>query len=155
VASSPDKRAVARAAGADEVVGVDDFVATVAELTGGRGVDLVADPVGGDRFEDSLRCLADEGRLLVVGFAAGSIPSVRVNRLLLRNLVVIGVNWGRHAFADPTAAAREWSRLQPHVVAGRLVAPVAEIHPLAEVTMALRRLDERTATGKLLLRVRP
>ena len=93
--STEEKAAFARAAGADETVLVDGFKDAVKDLTGGRGVDVVLDVVGGDAFTDSLRCLAEQGRLLVVGFAAGQgIPEVKVNRLLLGNLDVRGVGWG-------------------------------------------------------------
>ena len=87
-----------RAAGADEAVLLDGFKDAVAELTGGRGVDVVVDVVGGEAFLDSLRMLAPQGRLLVVGFAAGQgIPEVKVNRLLLNNIDVRGVGWGGYA----------------------------------------------------------
>ncbi len=95
VVSSPDKGDVARAAGAHEVVLADGFRDAVAGLTNGRGVDVVVDPVGGDRFTDSLRSLAPGGRLLVIGFTAGSIPEVKVNRLLLGNISVVGRRVGR------------------------------------------------------------
>src|SRR5512133_1100558 len=88
VVSDAAKEATAVAAGADEVVPADGFLAGVRGLTEGRGVDLVADPVGGDRFTDSLRSLAVEGRLLVIGFTSGEIPTVKVNRLLLDNISV-------------------------------------------------------------------
>src|SRR3712207_3911041 len=85
VVCSEGKGETARAAGADEVVLADGFRDRVKELTGGRGVDVVADPVGGDRFTDSLRSLAREGRLLVLGFTGGGVPPAKANRLLLNN----------------------------------------------------------------------
>ena len=94
VVSSEGKAQVARDAGAHDVVPAEGFRDAVRDLTSGRGVDVVVDPVGGDRFTDSLRSLAPGGRLLVIGFTAGSIPEVRVNRLLLGNLSVVGVGWG-------------------------------------------------------------
>lgn len=101
VVSTADKERVARTAGADEVVRADGpWREQVAELTGG-GVDVVLDPVGGDRFLDSLRSLREGGRLVVVGFTGGSIPEVRVNRLLLRNTEVIGAGWGAWAMSRP------------------------------------------------------
>ncbi|MGH9123337.1 MAG: NADPH:quinone oxidoreductase family protein, partial [Acidimicrobiales bacterium] len=105
VVSTDTKADVARAAGADEVVRSggpwkDDVLA----LTGDRhGVDVVLDPVGGDRFTDSLRVLREGGRLLVVGFTAGSIPEVRVNRLLLNNIEVVGAGWGAYVLKHPDA----------------------------------------------------
>jgi NADPH:quinone reductase-like Zn-dependent oxidoreductase len=94
VVSSEAKADVARAAGASDVVLADGFKDAVKELTDGRGVDIVVDPVGGDRFTDSLRSLAPGGRLLVVGFTGGEIPTVKVNRLLLNNVDAVGVGWG-------------------------------------------------------------
>ena len=103
VVSSADKGEVARAAGAHEVVLAEGFRDAVAGLTNRRGVDVVVDPVGGDRFTDSLRSLAPGGRLLVIGFTAGSIPEVKVNRLLLGNISVVGSGGAR---GGPVAAAR-------------------------------------------------
>ena len=94
VVSTEDKAEVARAAGASDVVLVDGWLDKVRELTGGRGVDVVVDPVGGDRFTDSIRSLARGGRVLVLGFTGGEIPTVKVNRLLLNNVEVVGVGWG-------------------------------------------------------------
>ena len=113
VVSSDDKAQVARSAGAHEVVAADGFRDAVAELTAGHGVDVVVDPVGGDRFTDSLRSLAPGGRLLVVGFTAGSIPEVRVNRLLLGNISVVGVGWGAwwtHPSGPGAAEQPGWQR---------------------------------------------
>src|SRR5262245_11271469 len=98
VVSTEEKAALAREAGADHAVLLDGFKEAVATITGGSGVDVVVDVVGGDVFLDSLRSLAPRGRLLVVGFAAGQgIPEVKVNRLLLNNIDVRGVNWGGYA----------------------------------------------------------
>ena len=101
VVSTEDKADVARAAGATDVVLADGFKDAVKELTGGRGVDVVVDPVGGDRFTDSLRSLAPGGRLLVIGFTGGEIPTVKVNRLLLNNVDAVGVGWGAWAATHP------------------------------------------------------
>ena len=101
VVSSDEKEQVARDAGADEVVRSDGpWREQAVELTGG-GVDVVLDPVGGDRFTDSLRSLREDGRVVVVGFTGGSIPEVKVNRLLLRNTAVIGAGWGGYAMSKP------------------------------------------------------
>ncbi len=153
VVSSDDKAAVAREAGADEVVGLD-FLGAVKELTGGRGVDVVMDPVGGDRFTDSLRCLAREGRLLVVGFTAGDIPNVKVNRLLLNNISVVGVGWGAFWMADPAYLHEQWQRLLPHLTSGALVPLVGNSYALEDAAEALLELDERRAKAKVLLAVR-
>ena len=91
----------------------------VKELTGGRGVDIVLDVVGGDLFTDSLRCLAEQGRLLVVGFAAGQgIPEVKVNRLLLNNVDVRGVGWGAYAMTRQDFMQQQWAELLPMIESG-------------------------------------
>ena len=120
VASSDDKRAIATQAGADDVIAPDGFKDAVMELTDGRGVDIVVDPVGGDRFTDSLRSLAVEGRLLVIGFTGGAIPEVKVNRLLLNNVSVVGVGWGAYALSRPGHVGREWEAMLPHLRSGAL-----------------------------------
>jgi NADPH:quinone reductase len=151
VTSTEEKAAMARAAGAHEVVGVEGFREAVRELTGGEGVDLVLDPVGGDRVTDSLRCLRRRGRLLVVGFTDGQIPSVKVNRLLLNNLDVVGVGWGAHWLAEPDHPGRQWDELLPDLRAGRLLPPIGARHPLEEAAEAVASLEERRAVGKVLL----
>jgi len=154
VTSSPEKADVARAAGADETVAADGFLARVKELTGGEGVDVVVDPVGGDRFTDSLRSLRTEGRLLVVGFTGGDIPTVRVNRLLLNNIAVVGVGWG--AFWTPRRdyPREQWAELLPLLRACRITPPIGGLHPLDDAAAALAEIDERRATGKVVLAVR-
>ncbi len=154
VVSSEAKGKAARAAGADEVVLADGFLERVKELTGGRGVDLVADPVGGDRFTDSLRSLAREGRLLVLGFTGGEIPTVRVNRLLLNNISVVGVGWGAFWTGEPGYVQEQWRDLQPLLERGALQPVLGSVHDLADAAAAVTELDERRATGKVLLRVR-
>ena len=154
VVSSPEKGEVARAAGASDVVAVEGFRDAVKQLTGGRGVDLVVDPVGGDRFTDSLRSLATEGRLLVIGFTGGEIPTVKVNRLLLNNLSVVGVGWGAYWLNDLPYLQRQWADLLPLLEAGVLDPPIGTVHPLADAALALAELDERRAAGKVLLAVR-
>ena len=154
VVSTEAKGEVARKAGADEVVLADGFLAAVKELTGGRGVDLVMDPVGGDRFTDSLRSLAREGRLLVVGFTGGTIPEVRVNRLLLNNISVVGVGWGAFWMTDPSYLQEQWARLLPHLEDGSLDPLVGNSYPLEQAADALLELDERRALAKVLIRCR-
>ena len=151
VASTEEKAEVARAAGAHEAVLADGFKDSVHELTGGEGVDLVVDPVGGDRFTDSLRCLAPEGRLLVVGFAAGEIPTVKVNRLLLNNIDVVGVGWGAYAFAHPGYLQEQWAELEPHLRTGALDPMIGTTLPLERAAEALAIIDERRVTGKVVL----
>jgi NADPH:quinone reductase len=155
VVSTEDKAEVARQAGADEAVLAEGFLPAVKELTAGKGVDVVVDPVGGDRFTDSLRSLAPEGRLLVVGFTGRSIPTVKVNRLLLTNTEVVGVGWGAHAFRSPGYLQEQWSRLVPFIEGGHIRPPLGRSFSLDDAAQALIELDERRATGKVLLEVRP
>ena len=151
VASTEEKAEVARAAGAHDAVLADGFKDAVRELTGGAGVDLVVDPVGGDRFTDSLRCLAPEGRLLVVGFTAGEIPTVKVNRLLLNNIDVVGVGWGAYAFARPGYLSKQWAELEPHLRSGALDPVISTTLPLERAAEALTIIDDRRVTGKVVL----
>jgi NADPH2:quinone reductase len=151
VTSTPEKAEVARNAGAHEVVAVEGFREQVQELTGGDGVDVVLDPVGGDRVTDSLRCLRKRGRLLVVGFTGGQIPTVKVNRLLLGNLDVVGVGWGAYWQTDRTYLARQWADLFPDLQAGRLLPPIGARHPLEDAAGAVASLEERRALGKVLV----
>jgi NADPH:quinone reductase len=148
VTSTPEKGAIALEAGADEFVLPDGFK-DVAKEQG--GVDIVVDPVGGDRFTDSLRSLKDDGRLLVIGFTAGEIPTVKVNRLLLNNVSVVGVGWGAYVLQRPGHIAKEWAALEPHLKNGAIQPVVGPTFPLAEAAQALLTLDERRATGKVLL----
>jgi len=148
VTSTPEKGEVATAAGADKVVLADGFKDAVKEA---GGVDIVVDPVGGDRFTDSLRCLKEDGRLLVIGFTAGEIPTVQVNRLLLNNVSVVGVGWGAYVLKRPGFVRTEWDALLPHVASGTISPPVGATFALDEAADALLTLDERRATGKVLL----
>lgn len=154
VVSSEAKRAIAAQAGADDVILADGFLDATKSLTGGRGVDVVLDPVGGDRFTDSLRSLAPEGRLLVVGFTGGEIPTVKVNRLLLNNVDVVGVGLGAFLMREPSLLQDEWAKLVPHLEAGRLDPPIGATYPMAEASRALVEMDARRAAGKIVLRVR-
>jgi len=154
VVSSADKERVAREAGADEVVRAEGFRDAVKELTGGTGVDIVLDPVGGDRFVDSLRTLARGGRLLVVGFTGRSIPEVKVNRLLLRNTAVVGAAWGEWILGMPPEARRIGDAVNELAEAGHVRPVVGARLPLERGAEAVRMLDERGALGKVVLDVR-
>ena len=155
VVSSDEKAAMARRAGADETVLLDGFKDAVMELTGGRGVDVVVDVVGGDAFTDSLRSLATQGRLLVVGFAAGQgIPEVRVNRLLLNNVDVRGVGWGAYAMVRPGYMLEQWRALVPMIESGVVKPPIGATYDLADFGRALVDMDERRTLGKSVVRVR-
>jgi NADPH:quinone reductase len=154
VVSSDAKVAAARDAGADEVLLADGFRDAVKDLTGGQGVDVVMDPVGGDRFTDSLRSLRPLGRLLVVGFTGGEIPTVKVNRLLLNNLDVVGVGWGAYLAGAPGYMREQWDEVAALLADGRARVVEGQEYPLADARQALLDMDARTLTGKALLTVR-
>lgn len=152
VASTEEKRAIARAAGADDAVPADGFLAALKELDGFDGVDIVVDPVGGDRFIDSLRSLRRHGRLLVIGFAdEGNIPEVKVNRLLLRNTSIMGVGWGEYALTNLAFLQEQWAALLPHIESGVIRPPIGSEFALADAGRALSLMDGRGALGKIVL----
>ena len=154
VVSSDVKQQVALQAGADHVVRSDGpWKDEVKELSGG-GVEVVFDPVGGSRFTDSLRALREGGRLLVVGFAGGSIPEVKVNRLLLGNTEVIGAGWGGYVMGRPEVNLEIGAAVNRLIEQGNVAPIVGERFPLERAADALRFLDERRATGKVVLDVR-
>jgi NADPH:quinone reductase len=154
VVSTAEKGDIARAAGATDVVLADGFKDSVKELTDGRGVDIVVDPVGGDRFTDSLRSLAPGGRLLVVGFTGGEVPTVKVNRLLLNNVDAVGVGWGAWTMSHPGYLAQQWTELEPLLASGAVPAPQPDVYPLERAGEAIASLENRTARGKVVLKVR-
>ena len=155
VVSTEEKAEIARRAGADEVVLLDGWKDAVKELTGGTGVEVVLDVVGGDVFMDSLRSLAPQGRLLVVGFAAGQgIPEVKVNRLLLNNTDVRGVGWGAYAMARPGYMHRQWAELVPMMDSGVIKPPIGRTYAFEEFGQALIDMDERRTLGKGVVHVR-
>lgn len=153
VVSNDAKADLARSAGADEVVPVDGFRDAVREVTGGAGVDVVMDVVGGDLMTDSLRSLAPLGRVLVVGFAAGTIPEVRVNRLLLNNVDVRGVGWGAYAMARPGFMHQQWQRLVPMIESGVIAPPIGTTYELEDYGRALQEMQDRATLGKSVARV--
>jgi NADPH:quinone reductase len=137
--------------GADVVLPLTDgWAQAVRDHTDGRGVDIVVDPVGGSAFDDAIRVLAIDGKLLVIGFAAGAIPTVKVNRLLLRNIGVLGVAWGEYLHQVPGAAALFAWGLNQLVSAG-LKPPPPQRYPLSEGSAALQALADGGVFGKLVL----
>lgn len=160
-AGSADKLAAARAHGADHVIGYRDrgFREAVLALTGGRGADVVFDPVGGDVFDQSLRCIAPLGRIIPMGFASGRIPQIPANLLLVKNLTVIGLYWGFYmawgkSQADPQTRARVRSlfdELFRLFEAGALRPVTDSILPLADFATGLRRIENRSVIGKIAL----
>jgi NADPH:quinone reductase len=154
VVSSDEKERVAREAGADEVVRSDGAWKDEAKELSGGGVDVVVDPVGGDRFTDSLRSLREGGRLVVVGFTGGSIPEVKVNRLLLNNTEVVGAGWGAFVMGKP-GVNREIGEAVNRLVDEGFVRPIVGARfPLERAREALELIDGRGATGKVVLELR-
>jgi NADPH2:quinone reductase len=152
VVSNEAKAQVAREAGADEVLRSDGPWKDEAKALG--GVDVVLDPVGGERFTDSLRCLREDGRLVVVGFTGGSIPEVKVNRLLLNNVEVVGAGWGAYALAKPALCREIGDALAAMIEQGFVRPLVGARFALEQASQALLAIDERRATGKVVLDVR-
>ncbi len=152
--STADKVEPARQAGADEVFLVEPgWRERVVAATGGRGADVVYDPVGGDRFDEAVRCLAPAGRLLVIGFAGGGIPTVKVNRLLLRNVSVVGAAWGEWVSRDPQMPVGIGKEIDRLIRAGAIRPVIGEVLPLERGAEAFRLLAERKAVGKVILKV--
>jgi NADPH:quinone reductase len=154
VVSSDEKERVARAAGADEVVRSGGPWKDEAKEWSGGGVDVVIDPVGGDRFTDSLRSLGEGGRCVVVGFTAGSIPEVRVNRLLLNNVEVVGAGWGAYVMGKPHVNREIGAAVNRLVDEGAVRPIVGSRFPLERAADALELLEARAATGKVVLELR-
>ncbi|HEY4451575.1 MAG TPA: NADPH:quinone oxidoreductase family protein [Solirubrobacteraceae bacterium] len=152
--SSEEKGRVASAAGADQVVVLSDAWREEVKERSGGGVDVVLDPVGGDRFTDSLRSLREGGRVIVVGFTAGSIPEVKVNRLLLGNTEVIGAGWGAYVMARPELNRQIGAAIAEMIEQGFVSPIVGERFPLERAADALHALEQRRATGKIVLEVR-
>jgi NADPH2:quinone reductase len=153
VVSTEDKQRVAEEAGADQVVLLSEGWKDEVKRLSDGGVDVVLDPVGGDRFTDSLRSLREGGRLIVVGFTGGAIPEVRVNRLLLKNTEVVGAGWGAYVMSKPELNREVGAQIARMVADGAVRPIVGERFPLERAAEALRLLDERRATGKIVLEV--
>ncbi|MQX35559.1 NADPH:quinone oxidoreductase family protein [Roseospira navarrensis] len=152
-ATGPEKLAIAARHGADHGIDsrAEDIRARVLELTGGRGADVVYDPVGGPLFDASLRCTAPDGRLLAVGFASGTVPQIPANRLLVKNLSVIGFYWGAYMRIAPARVRSCMAELARWHDEGRLAPRVSAEFPLEDVVQAIDTLLGRGVTGKLVL----
>ena len=155
-ASSAEKLEVAKAAGADELI---DYSASslkdeVKRLTGGQGADVIYDPVGGDLFDQAIRSIAWNGRLLVVGFASGRIPELPVNLCLLKGAAVVGVFWGSFAQRQPQDNAANFQQLFAWHAEGKLKPLVSQTFPLEQAADAINHLAQRKAVGKVVVQVR-
>lgn len=153
VASSADKLAVTRAHGADEAVNYAsaDLKEGLRALTGGRGVDVVYDCVGGESSEAALRAMAWQGRFLVVGFASGDIPKIPLNLLLLRGCDAVGVFWGEAVRRDPGANRANMRQVLDWIAAGELAPRIHGTYPLEKICDAMAVIDKREAVGKVVL----
>jgi NADPH2:quinone reductase len=152
-AGGPEKVAVCRQLGAHEAIdyGSEDIAARVKEITGGHGADVVWDPVGGDVFDASRRCIAFEGRLVVVGFTSGRIPAVPAGHVLVKNYSVVGLHWGLYRTVDPQVVADAHEGLIRLYAAGAIAPLVSERVPMAEAPAALTRLASRRTVGKVVV----
>lgn len=154
VVSSDEKEKIARTAGAHDVVRSDgDWLKDTRQLTDGRGAHVVIDPVGGDRFTDSLRALRQGGRLVVVGFTGGSIPTVKVNRLLHRNLTVTGITMDNMETEYPGTLKMVRDAVETLAHEGRIAPLVGRIFAIDETAAALNALENRSAVGKIVVRI--
>ncbi len=153
-AGGAEKLEIARSYGADHLIDYrqEDIRAKVKALTQGRGADAVYDPVGGDVFAASLRATAQGGRILVVGFASGTVPQIPANILLVKNISVIGYYWGAHRVLDPNLLARSFDELLGWYEAGELKPHVSHVFDLADATKAMNMLLSRKSTGKIVLK---
>ncbi|MEB0092790.1 NADPH:quinone oxidoreductase family protein [Pseudomonas sp. CCI1.2] len=155
-ASSAEKLAVAKAAGADELINYSDtnLKDEIKRLTNGLGVDVIYDPVGGDLFDQAVRSIAWNGRLLVVGFASGRIPELPVNLALLKGASVVGVFWGSFAQRQPLDNAANFQQLFAWYAQGNLKPLVSQVYPLEKAGEAIDSLAQRKAVGKVVVGVR-
>ena len=129
----------------------EDFVERVKQLTGGRGADVIYDSVGGDTFDQSLKCIAWNGRLLVIGFAGGRIPEVKANRILLKNISIVGLHWGAHVQNEPARIPETFQALFELYRAGKIRPVIFKSYPLEEVSVALEALGSRKTWGKVIV----
>jgi NADPH2:quinone reductase len=152
-ASTPEKVAFCKAHGADEGIcyGTEDLKQRVKELTGGEGVDVIYDPVGGPYSEAALRAIAWQGRFLVIGFAAGDIPKVPLNLVLLKGCQVVGVIWGMWAMREPQKNRARYEVIFDDIAGGKLSPQVDAVMKFEQATEALERIEQRKVRGKLVL----
>ena len=152
-ASSAEKLDICKQAGADDVINYrdQDFVTEVMALTDGRGADVIYDPIGGDVFDQSSRCIAFAGRLLVIGFASGRIPKIAANRILLKNMSVVGLHWGNYYEKAPELVQQTRLRILELYHAGKIRPMVCAQGPMAALPEALAQIAERRSWGKLVV----
>lgn len=152
-ASTAEKLELAKSNGADELINYveEDFRGRLKEITGGKGVDVVYDPVGGDLFEPAVRSTGWNGRILVVGFAGGYIPKLPVNLTLLKGSSVVGVFWGEFTRRQPADSAQNNKELMEMFLQGKIKPHISQTFPLERASDALNVLQNRQAKGKLVI----
>lgn len=153
VVGGPEKAAVARELGCDLVIDRhgEDIVAAVKEATGGRGADVVYDPVGGEAYAKSVKCIAFEGRVVVVGFASGAIPTPGLNHALVKNYSIVGLHWGLYNTKDPAAVRACHDELTELAAKGVVKPLISERVPMADAARAVQRVADGTSTGRIVV----
>ncbi len=153
VVGGPEKAAIAREFGADVVVDRrrEDFVSVVKELTGGRGADVVYDPVGGETYTRSTKCIAFEGRILVIGFAGGTIPTPGLNHALIKNYSILGLHWGLYTERAPEAVAQVHTELRRLAAEGAVKPLISEKVSLEGLADAVARVGDGHTVGRVAL----
>ncbi len=153
VVGGSEKASVARDLGCDLVIDrrTDDIVAAVKEATGGRGADVIYDPVGGDAYAKSAKCVAFEGRIVIVGFASGSVPAPALNHALVKNYSIVGLHWGLYAQKDPASIVRCHEQLTRLAAEGAIKPLISERVPLKDAAAAVQRVADGTTTGRVVV----
>ncbi|MFF3327516.1 NADPH:quinone oxidoreductase family protein [Streptomyces sp. NPDC002889] len=153
VVGGAEKAAVARELGCDVVIDrrSDDIVAAVKEATGGRGADVIYDPVGGDAYTKSAKCVAFEGRIVIVGFASGDIPAPALNHALVKNYSIMGLHWGLYAVKDPASILRCHETLTAYAAKGLIKPHISERVAFKDAAGAVQRVADGTTTGRLVV----
>ncbi|MFJ6700134.1 NADPH:quinone oxidoreductase family protein [Streptomyces sp. NPDC091272] len=151
VVGGPEKVAVARELGCDVVIDrrTDNVIGVVKEATGGRGADVVYDPVGGDAYTQSTKCVAFEGRIVVVGFAGGTIPAPALNHALVKNYAILGLHWGLYNAKDPAAVAGCHTELTRLAAEGAIKPLISERVPFKDAAAAVQRVADGRSTGRV------
>jgi NADPH2:quinone reductase len=153
-AGSVEKLQICKQCGAEFLINCtsDDFVEKVMEFTAGKGADVIFDPVGGDVFDRSTRCIAWEGRIVVVGFTSGRIPAIRTNKMLLKNMSVIGLWWGNYRLHNPQLIAQTRQRLYQLYDEGAIKPVIHALIEFENLPRALELIESRQSYGKVVLR---
>lgn len=153
VVGGAEKAAAARELGCDLVIDrrSEDIVAAVKEATGGRGADVVYDPVGGDAYGKSVKCIAFEGRVVIVGFASGVIPTPGLNHALVKNYSIVGLHWGLYKTKDPAAIRACHDELTELAARGVIKPLISERVPMADAGRAVQRVADGTSTGRVVI----